>query len=150
MFTIDNIANTVSDLFGRRLPSPEAEQARNYFVALREKLVGLADANIEGRPSNFQIEIQQSLLPEVGNILNGDQAALEKIDKLKDKVSSELTQKAESFNMGGLSEQQAQDIRRQYNYISYILAELNEVKRGMSAGIQADRPPVSSFITPIQ
>lgn len=150
MAAIDNIANTVSDLFGGELAAPETEQARNYFVALREKLIGLADASIEGRPSNFQIEIQQSLLPDVGSILNGDEAAVEKIDKLIDKVGSELTQKAQSFDMGGLSEDKAQDIRRQYNYISYILAELNEVKRGMSATVQQGRPAVESFIKPAQ
>jgi len=148
--TVDNIANTISDLFGGELKAPETEDVRNYFGALNTKIIGLTDRMFEGRPSNFQIEITQQLLPDYGSILNGDEKAVRQLAKLKDYIGQELTKKADSLEMGGLKEDDVQRIRRDYQDMSYLLAELEQVSRGMSAAVNPEQPPVSSFIQPIQ
>lgn len=143
---IDNIANTLSDFFGGELFTPETEDVRNYFGALNTKIIGLTDDMFEGRPSNFQIEITSQLLPDYGAITNGDETAVRQLLKLKEYIKQELAKKSDALNMGAMSADQKASARREFQNISYLLAEMETVSRAMSAATTEDRPSVESFI----
>lgn len=120
--------NTITGLFGGGLVSEDAEKATNAFDQLRISTIGVAEAQIPGRPSDFQLRLTDTLAVNPRDILTGDAKALQKmrdtrsflqreIDRMYDVVLANPRQ----YSPRELSEttnnvSQMQTVVRQYNW----------------------------------
>lgn len=104
---ISESANAVVDLFGgTSLPAPRVAQATQALNGLRVRTLEGLQAAFGGRPTNFQLELIDGLVPNPGLIRLGPERAFERVQQTRAMVQrsvDQLQEISDSQNTGRFS-----------------------------------------------
>lgn len=80
------VANTVVDLFGGKLPAPEAERASQALTNLQVRTQAVLQNSIPGRPSNYLMQQFERLTVTPGSLTQGPARARERLGQTRDLI----------------------------------------------------------------
>jgi hypothetical protein len=136
------VGNTASDLFGGKLPAPEAEKAWQGLTNLQIRTQTSMQASIPGRPSNYLMEQLKRLSVDPGSLTQGPKRAYERLSSTRDMLREEIDRMETDIlaNPGDFSRKEISDTRANRSQLNTILKNYDTVIESFDKARQAETP----------
>jgi hypothetical protein len=123
------VGNTASDLFGGKLPAPEAEKAWQGLTNLQIRTQTSMQASIPGRPAVYLMEQLKRLSVDPGSLTQGPKRAYERLSSTRDMLREEIARMETDIlaNPGDFSRKEISDTRANRSQLKTILKNYDTV-----------------------
>jgi len=135
------ISNTVADMFGAKLPRPEAERAIQSLKNLNVQTITMLQDAVPGRPSKFLLEKLEELAVKPGSLFMGDARSKERLGSTRSMLDQEVKRmEREVLKTPHLfSKKEVSDTRKSHGSLRQLLGEYDQVIRSFDGGKQPAR-----------